>query len=95
MTGRGMGYCAGFDAPGFMNPGFGRGSGRGPSPRKGGGRGWRHWFYATGLPGWARFGFGQPMSEEQEVKMLKEQAKALQRELDAINKRLEETRIEQ
>lgn len=34
MTGRGMGYCAGFDMPGYMNgrPGFlgrGRGFGRG------------------------------------------------------------------
>jgi hypothetical protein len=25
----------------------------------GGGRGWRHQYYATGLPGWAR-GFGYP-----------------------------------
>jgi hypothetical protein len=24
MTGRGMGFCAGFNAPGFMNSGFGR-----------------------------------------------------------------------
>ncbi len=24
MTGRGMGYCAGFAVPGFMNGGFGR-----------------------------------------------------------------------
>ena len=32
MTGRGLGYCAGYDAPGFM---FGRGFGRGrrfPAP---------------------------------------------------------------
>ena len=30
MTGRGMGYCAGYDAPGYANPspGFGRGFGR-------------------------------------------------------------------
>jgi hypothetical protein len=25
MTGRGVGYCAGFRRPGFLNPGFGRG----------------------------------------------------------------------
>jgi len=25
MTGRGRGFCAGFNAPGFMNSGFGRG----------------------------------------------------------------------
>ena len=31
MTGRGAGYCAGFNMPGFRNPGprFGRGFGRG------------------------------------------------------------------
>ena len=27
MTGRGMGFCAGFNMPGFMNPNFGRGFG--------------------------------------------------------------------
>ncbi len=59
MTGRAAGYCAGYSVPGYMNPvagrgfwglsrGFGRGGGRG--------RGWRNWYYATGLPGWARAG---------------------------------------
>ncbi|NMC44151.1 MAG: DUF5320 domain-containing protein, partial [candidate division Zixibacteria bacterium] len=59
MTGRGLGYCAGFGMPGYMNPapgrGFGMGFGRGRG-FGGGGRGWRHWYYATGLPGWMRFG---------------------------------------
>ena len=32
MTGRAMGYCAGFNAPGFMNVGFGRGMGRAVMP---------------------------------------------------------------
>ena len=54
-TGRGAGYCAGYSAPGWANPMPGRGLqlGRG---RDGGGRGRRHqyWFYATGVPGWAR-----------------------------------------
>lgn len=60
MTGRGMGYCAGFPTPGYMNPGFGGGwfgFGRG---RGGGGRGRRNCYYATGLPGWARAGYGMP-----------------------------------
>ncbi|NOZ20162.1 MAG: DUF5320 domain-containing protein [Planctomycetes bacterium] len=55
MTGRAAGYCAGYPVPGFMNPVGGRlgmGFGRGV----GGGRGRRNWFYATGLPGWARYG---------------------------------------
>ena len=57
MTGRGAGYCTGYPAPGFMNPVAGQGYwGRG----RGGGRGWRNWYYATGIPGWARAGAGYP-----------------------------------
>jgi len=55
MTGRGAGYCAGYDAPGFANPAFGRGGGGGAY---GWGRGWRHQYCATGLPGWMRGGAG-------------------------------------
>ncbi|MGD2094331.1 MAG: DUF5320 domain-containing protein [Phycisphaerales bacterium] len=57
MTGRAAGYCAGYGMPGFMNPIGGRGfGGRG----RGGGRGRRNWYHATGLPGWARAGYGYP-----------------------------------
>lgn len=56
MTGRGAGYCAGFGVPGYANsPGGGRGRGVGGGGR--GGRGWRHRYYATGLPGWSRAGW--------------------------------------
>jgi len=63
MTGRGAGYCAGYSVPGYMNQipggglgmGFGGGFGRG---RGGGGWGRRNMFYATGLTGWQRAGFG-------------------------------------
>jgi hypothetical protein len=59
MTGRSAGYCAGYPVPGYMNPVGGRGFfGRGMG--RGGGRGFRRWYYATGLPGWARTGFGYP-----------------------------------
>ena len=74
-TGRGMGYCAGWEAPGWANPGPGRGyygrGGRGMRARGwggygpgygGGGRGWRHWYHATGLPRWAR-GQGLPYGD--------------------------------
>ena len=57
MTGRAAGYCAGYPVPGFANsiPGCGFwGWGRG------GGRGRRNWYYATGLPGWARGARGWP-----------------------------------
>ena len=63
MTGRAAGYCAGSPVPGFMNPGVGyRGFwGRGAfGGRPGGGRGRRHWYWATGMPGGARAASGMP-----------------------------------
>jgi hypothetical protein len=69
MTGRGMGYCGNYCAPGWANWGPGRGFyGRGGREfrarggrwggsglgRGGGGWGYRHWYHATGLPRWAR-----------------------------------------
>jgi hypothetical protein len=57
MTGRAAGFCAGFPVPGFMNPFAARGFwGRG----RGGGRGWRNRFYATGVPGRERAAWGWP-----------------------------------
>ncbi len=86
MTGRGAGYCAGYDEPGFANPASRLGMQRG---FRGGGRGWRNMFYATGLPRWARWGYAPP-APQQEVEALKEQAGRLKDQLDAINKRIEE-----
>lgn len=98
MTGRAAGYCAGYGVPGFMNPGVGAWYGGGW------GRGWRHWYHATGLPGWARFGRApawgtvppawQPTGE-QEAQWLRQQAEWLKQQLDAISKRLEELEQEQ
>jgi len=100
MTGRGMGYCAGYDAPGYMNPAFGRGAGFGYGRGfRGGGRGWRNMYYATGMPGWARYGYapawGMPpaapaWSAEDETAALKQQAEMLQETLNDINRRLDE-----
>jgi hypothetical protein len=57
MTGRAAGYCAGYPVPGYMNPAPGYGAyGRG----RGGGRGRRHWYHATGAPGWVRASYGYP-----------------------------------
>jgi hypothetical protein len=86
MTGRRAGYCAGYDAPGDANPVPRLGLARG---FRGGGRGWRHMFYATGLPRWARAGFAPP-TPQQEAEALKEQAGWLKDQLDAINKHIEE-----
>jgi len=108
MTGREAGYCAGSGVPGYANPvpgrgfgmGFGRGRGAWGRGFGGGGRGWRNMFYATGLPGWMRFGgyaapYGYPTpyqkpDPEMEKQALKNQAEALQSELDFIKKRLGE-----
>jgi hypothetical protein len=64
MTGRGMGYCAGYPTPGFANTWparFGRGFfGRGFGAGFGRGRGNRFWARATGMPGWYRAGIGYP-----------------------------------
>ena len=62
MTGRGAGFCSGYDVPGYANPAMGRGPGFGRASRcyggGGFGRGYRRMYYATGLPGWMRSGAG-------------------------------------
>jgi len=64
----------------------------------GGGRGWRNMYYATGLPGWARYGgsaapyaYPSPYNEpdpDTQKQSLKNQADALQAQLDLVKKRL-------
>jgi hypothetical protein len=103
MTGRAAGFCAGYPAPGYMNPAGGRGYG---GWRGGGGRGRRNWYYATGLPGWARAQYGYPAwggavaspygvtppsaSSEQELAGLRQQAEFLQNSLEQVNKRVQQ-----
>ena len=101
-TGRAAGYCAGFETPGYADNyprgGFGMGYGRGRGAWGrgfgGGGRGWRNRYYATGLPGWRRFGdYAMSYPEagsDLEKEALQRQAEALQSELDFIKKRLSE-----
>ena len=86
LTGRGAGPCAWEDVPAGSLPRFGRGRG-GRAPGRGGGRRWRHWFYATGVPGWARFADDPPAGE---TAALKAQAERLREELEAIDQRLQE-----
>ncbi|MBP2071479.1 MULTISPECIES: DUF5320 domain-containing protein [Thermoanaerobacterium] len=72
MSGRGMGFCAGYNVPGCMNGhGFGMH------------RGYRHMFYATGVPGYARFG-----NAKDEKSYLKAQAQYLEDQLKYIKDRL-------
>ncbi len=82
-TGRGMGYCGYSDrgayaslAPGTRD-GFGFGC-------WGMGHGWRHRFYATGVPGWAT------ATPEQETVDLNAQLNWLKGQLEVIEKRIEE-----
>jgi hypothetical protein len=62
MSGRAGGYCAGYSAPGFNNPGSGRfmGAGRGSFGGRGRGAGYRNWYRATGRPGWSRYDTEMP-----------------------------------
>jgi len=102
-TGRAAGYCAGFAIPGYMNPAFGRRFFMRPWGFSGRGRGYRHWFYATGLPFWARMNpygygpqpfYGQPqeyspqMTKEMEIDLLKREAEDLENALKEIKDRL-------
>jgi len=93
MTGRGAGYCAGYGVPGYMNPVMGRGMGAGFG--RGGGRGWRNQYYATGLPGWMRYGVpgvnvAAPVQPEVEKQFLQNQVQSLQDQLQQMQKRLQE-----
>jgi hypothetical protein len=92
MTGRGAGFCAGSDTAGYENSVPGRAF-RGRGFGRGGGRGWRNGFWATGLPGWIRFGLGISSviasRSDAERTVLQNQAETLQRQLDAIQKRLD------
>ena len=104
MTGRAAGLCAGYPVPGYANQAGGRGfSGAGRGGRGGGGRVWRNRFYATGLPFWARYDYPYPatrgygysyppreITAEDELRMLKEEADLMQKEVSDINERIRE-----
>jgi hypothetical protein len=89
-SGRRAGYCAGNDAPEFTNlvSGYGMQPG-GRNRGRSGGRGWRHRFFASGLPFWKRPGNIPPVPV-QELGSLKEEAGWLKSQLEAINLRIEE-----
>lgn len=99
MTGRGLGFCAGYDTPGFTQQGFGgRGYGRGYG--FGPGRGFRSYYgygrglrrgFAPGTPAAPWSGYSYPAySEEDERNMLKDEAEFLRERLDSVEKRLSE-----
>jgi hypothetical protein len=65
-----------------------------------GGRGWRHWYYATCLPGWMRARLGYPAfggwagpgyygpATKEELAILKEQAEILKEQLEYVQNRI-------
>lgn len=88
MTGRRMGYCAGYDAPGYVNAGYGRGYGRGFG--RGLGRGYRRGFGMGFGRGFGR-GFVYDAPSKEEIKgYINEEIKILKGQLDSLEKRLKE-----
>ena len=98
MTGWGRGYC---------NPGASYGlerswSRRGAGFGNGRSRGYWHIFRETGLPRWARRRSDWPgpyreryYSQQDEVRMLKEEAEALKDDLNAMERRMSDLETEQ
>ncbi|MEJ2567735.1 MAG: DUF5320 domain-containing protein [candidate division WOR-3 bacterium] len=97
MTGRAVGYCAGYAAAGYMNSAhrrgfFGRGRGRGWFGRgvgRGFGRGWRTDYFAGNFPGWGYYvgpahPYPQELSPEEEATLLKEDANFLKQQLKEL-----------
>jgi len=96
----------GFDGTGPQGQGPMTGGGRGYcvvplSANRGGTRGRRNWYYATGLTGWQRESLGYPafgrglypadvlaLSGKEELETLKEQAKFLEERLQDIKERI-------
>lgn len=85
LTGRRRGYCAGYDAPGFVNPGPGMGYGRGWG--RGWGRGYPAYVPAPMVP--APMYAPRPDPAE-ERRFLEQCAKDLELELEDLRKRMKQ-----
>jgi len=98
-TGRGLGYCAGYDAPGYAyGPGFGygRGGGRGmawgPGRGRGYGRGWgyREPIYPPFVATAPVYAPRVPLEPVDKLTMLKQEKSYLESELKGIGNALED-----
>ena len=86
--------------PGGIGPMTGRAAGY----ARGGGRGWRNMYRATGMPGWMRYqgygqaapyanppaGYGPEASREAELQALRNQIRYMEQSMSAARERLEE-----
>lgn len=106
MTGRGLGYCNGYDSPGFTKgtPRGGGGFGFGRGYGCGNGRGFGRGFQGGAGRGFGNYGrgyrnsefvqnpnYGVPQySKEDEEKYLETEIKALKEQVSATEKRLSE-----
>ena len=93
MTGRGMGFCSGYDRPGFANNYPGRGMGRRCFTGQGfggGGRGFRNRFFQTAPYGNWDYRGNYELTPEREMDMLRNEARAIEGELDNIQSRISE-----
>ena len=98
MTGRGEGFCAGNDQPGFISRSFGGGFGRGPGIGRGqggGGRNRRRNFDGRFIGRTPRYYNQQVPTEEfvtssqqEELNYLKEQAQSLKGTLENIEQQV-------
>jgi len=104
LTGKAAGYCAGYPVAGYMNPYGGRlrqygGFIGGFAGGRGSGRGYRHRFFATGMPSWLRSNanpakqanpFISGFTLGQEMEQLKDQSELLKQQLDDMQARIDE-----
>lgn len=101
MTGRALGFCAGYSTPGYINSAPGRGYwGRGKGFYGHGGRGRGNWYCAPGRAGGQRASMGVPafggaytypheMPLGQEADVLRKEAEFLKKQLEDIQCRIE------
>ena len=91
MTGRRLGYCAGFSAPGYFSRGY-RGIGRGAGGR---GRRGMNPFYGQPIATPTVYNpispiFPQTIDKEMELEILKKEKEYLETSVDNLTKRIEE-----
>ncbi len=91
-TGRGLGFCAGHNSPGYTYPAPGRGMGMNNAYGRGFGRGFGA---GRGFRGYGGLPNEQLPTKEEELSILKTQADNFERNLEDIRKRIDELKENQ